>query len=126
MSILSRTSTLRSGTDTGLFIPTRPPYQAVSSSTIAQWVKKVLQASGVPSFFTAHSTRGASTTAAAISGVTMAVVLAAAHWSNQHTFIEHYYRPESQLCILRGGSVVWRSGSTQTVFWSTFATCSLY
>ena len=68
---LSRTSTWRSGTDTGLFISTRLPYQAVRSSALARWVKKVLQASGVPSSFTAHSTRGASTTAAAISGVTM-------------------------------------------------------
>ena len=94
---LSHTSTLRSGTDTGLFISTRLPYQAVSFSTLDRWVKKVLQASGVPSSFTAHSARGASTTAAAISGVTMAEVLAAADWSSQHTSIEHYYRHNSQL-----------------------------
>ena len=94
---LSRTSTLRSGTDTGLFISTHVPYQAVSFSTLDRWVKKVLQASGVPSSFTAHSARGASTTAAAISAVTMAEELAAADWSSQHTSIEHYYRHNSQL-----------------------------
>ena len=106
---LSRTSTLWSGTDTGLFISTRLPYQAVSSSTLARWMKKVLQASGVPSSFTAHSTRGASTTAAAISGVTMAEVLAAADWSSQHIFIKHYNRHDWQLfseAVLSSGDPV--------------------
>ena len=104
-----RTSTLWSGTDTGLFISTRLPYQAVTSSTLDRWVKKVLQASGVPSSFTAHSARGASTTAAAISGVTMAEVLVAADWSSQHTFIKHYYCHDSQLfseAVLSSGDPV--------------------
>ena len=106
---LSRTISLRSAADTGLFVSTRPPHQVVSSATLARWLKTVLKAAGISSTFTAHSTRGASTTAATVAGVTMAEVLAAADWSGQHTFIEHYYRPSSQLftdAVLSSGNEI--------------------
>ena len=78
-----------------LFIATRRPHTAVTSATLARWIKNMLLAAGVADEFSAHSTRGASTTWALHRGATLADVLAAANWSGSHTFIQHYYRPSS-------------------------------
>ena len=43
--------------------------------------------------FTAHSTRGASSSAAADSGVTTTDILKAADWSTESVFRKFYYRP---------------------------------
>ena len=45
------------------------------------------------STFTAHSTRGASTSAAADSGITTSDILKAADWSTESVFRKFYYRP---------------------------------
>ena len=79
---------------TALFLATRQPYHPVCKSTLARWVKSVLQQAGVGECFGAHSTRGASATAAREGGVSLADVLATADWSQEHTFIRHYYRPQ--------------------------------
>ena len=44
-----------------MFIATIKPYRAVTSSTIARWLKNLLEAAGIDSsIFGAHSIRGAS------------------------------------------------------------------
>ena len=52
-----------------LFLATDEPHQPVMSSSIARWLKQAIAASGISNDFTAHSTRGASSTAAAMNGM---------------------------------------------------------
>ena len=62
----------------------------MTSSTIACWLKKELELSGIDtSIFSAHSVRGASTSAASASGVTTAEILTAVDWSSQSVFDMH-------------------------------------
>ena len=76
-----------------LFLGMVSPHRPVTTSTIARWLKQAIVASGISSEFTAHSTRGAASTAAAMNGVTIREVMARAGWSSQDTFSKHYYRP---------------------------------
>ena len=78
-----------------LFISLIKPYNPVSSSTIARWLKCVLAKAGIDtSLFKAHSVRGASTSAAAGAGVTTNDILSAADWSSESVFQKFYYKPE--------------------------------
>ena len=55
------------------------PHKAVTSSTIARWLKSLLEAAGIDTtVFTAHSVRGASSSAAANLGITTNDILKAA------------------------------------------------
>ena len=59
-----------SGVSKPLFLATQKPYSPVSSTTIGRWLKLTLQDAGIDtSVFKAHSTRGASSSAARQSGV---------------------------------------------------------
>ena len=70
------------------------PHKPVSPCTIARWLKEVLKLSGIDvSVFTAYSTRSASASAAADSGVTTNDILKAADWSTESVFRRFYYRP---------------------------------
>lgn len=77
-----------------LFIGLRKPHKKVGTQTLAHWVKKTLQESGIDiSIFGAHSTRSASTSAAHRSGVNLEVVRKAAGWSNSsNVFLKYYQR----------------------------------
>ena len=79
-----------------LFLAVVAPHKPVTSSTIARWLKETIQASGVGAEFSAHSTRGASSTAAAMSGLSVQEVMARACWSSKDTFSKHYFRPLEQ------------------------------
>jgi len=80
-----------------LFISLIKPYNAVTSSTIARWLKSVLTKSGIDTgIFKAHSIRGASTSAAANAGVTTNDILNAADWSSESVFQKFYYRCEQK------------------------------
>ena len=79
-----------------LVVSTRRPFQPISTSTVARWVTTLLQAAGVESAFSAHSTRSSSTSAVRQARVSLADVLATADWSRPNTFIRHYYRLHSQ------------------------------
>lgn len=79
-----------------LLLATCRPFQPVSTSTISRWVSTLLRDAGVDHCFSAHSTRGASSSAARSAGVSLADVLAAADWRQPNTFMRHYYRPCSQ------------------------------
>ena len=115
---LSRTSTLWSGTDTGLFISTRLPYQAVSFSTLARWVKKVLQASGVPS----SQRQQRSVESLWLRYLLQLIGAASTHLLNITTAMTRSYSPRL-FCRVEirfdfDCFVVWRSGLTLTVLWS--------
>lgn len=77
----SRTAPYRGG-EQKLFLALIKPYKAVTSSTMARWLKSLLEAAGInTSVFTAHSVRGASSSVAANLGVTKNDILKAADWS---------------------------------------------
>ena len=88
------TVSFRKGSDQDqLFLAISQPHGPVSSSTIARWLKTVMQLAGIDtSKFSAHSTRGASSSAAAMSGVSMHQILETADWSSAKTFKQFYWR----------------------------------
>ena len=80
-----------------LFIALIRPYNPVTSSTIARWIKSVLTKSGINTdIFKAHSVRSAATSAAANAGVTTNDILKAADWSSESVFQKFYYKPEKE------------------------------
>ncbi|KAI8483743.1 hypothetical protein Bbelb_385350 [Branchiostoma belcheri] len=73
------------------------PHRPVGSATLARWVKSVLGTAGVDTAtFSAHSTRGASTSAAAAAGVSLHSIMKAADWSRESTFLKYYRRDNNQ------------------------------
>ena len=86
---LVKTKPLR-GEETKLFLSFIKPHKAVTSSTIARWLTMTLeQASSV---IGAHSTRGASASAAARGGITTEDILKAANWSSESVFQKFYHK----------------------------------
>ena len=80
--------------ETKLFLALIKPHKAVTSSTIARWLKSLLEAAGIDTtVFTAHSVRGASSSAAANLGITTNDILKAADWSSESVFQRFYYKP---------------------------------
>ena len=66
-----------------LFIAIIKPHGALTPSTIACWLKSILEAAGIDtSIFNAHSVRGASTSKAANVGITIHNILKAADWKS--------------------------------------------
>ena len=90
-----RTAPTRSrGAESKLFLALIKPYKAVTSSTIAGWLKSLLEAAGIDtSVFNAHSVRGASSSTAANVGITTNEILKAADWSSESVFQKFYYKP---------------------------------
>ena len=79
---------------THMFVAIVKPHKPVAPCTIAHWLKEVLKLSGFDTkIFTAHSTRNASSSAAADSGVTTNDILKAADWSSESVFRKFYYQP---------------------------------
>ncbi|KAI8512117.1 hypothetical protein Bbelb_087560 [Branchiostoma belcheri] len=96
---LRRTSSLRKegGGEQRLFISFSRPHRPVGSATLARWVKSVLGTAGVDTAtFSAHSTRGASTSAATAAGVSLHSIMNAADWSRESTFLKYYRRDNNQ------------------------------
>ena len=63
------------------------PHKAVAPSTVARWLRTTLEKAGIDlSIFKAHSTRGASTLAAARTGIITADIMSAADWSSESVF----------------------------------------
>ena len=78
------------GKESKLFLAIIKPHRAVVSSTIARWLRAILEAAGVDtSIFNAHSVRGASTSKAANMGVTTNDILKAAN----SVFQKFYHKP---------------------------------
>jgi len=82
------TSALTPERNDRFFVAIVKPHQAVTSSTIARWLKQLLQAAGVAiTTFTSHSVRGASSSAAAGAGMTVNDILKVAVWCFESTYI---------------------------------------
>ena len=78
------------------------PHKPVTSATIARWVKTVLSLAGIDGVFTAHLTRGASTSAAARARVALSDIVEVADWSRESTFIKFYHRPTQKSAFTVG------------------------
>ena len=90
---IERTRELR-GDNEQLFISFIKPHHPVSSPTIARWLKLIMESAGIDtSIFKAHSVRSASTSAAAMQGVTTEDILNAADWSTESSFQRFYHKP---------------------------------
>ena len=88
-----RTAPYREGQQ-NLFLALIKLYKGVTSSTIARWLKSLLEAAGIDTAeFSAHSVRGASSSVAANLGITTNDILKAADWSSESVFKKFYYKP---------------------------------
>ena len=77
-----------------LFISYCKPHKAVSSATIARWLKAVLNQANIDtSIFTAHSYRSAATSAAHFKGASVADIMKLADWSSPSVFNKFYKKP---------------------------------
>ena len=80
-----------------LLLTTIKPHSPASSSTIARWLKSLLEKAGIDTaIFKAHSVRGAATTTASNAGVTTCDILNAADWSTPSVFQKFYYKPSKR------------------------------
>ena len=71
-------------------------HKPVTNSTVARWIRSMLQDAGIDvSIFSAHSSRTASTSYSANAQLPLADILKAGGWSNARTFTEHYNKPIS-------------------------------
>lgn len=95
LTYLDKTKNLRKNNASNLFISFKKPHQNATSQTLSRWIKRTLEKSGIDtSIFSPHSTRHASTSAAARKGVNMDVIRLTAGWSdNSKTFANFYQRP---------------------------------
>ena len=91
---LRKTSTLRKKDDSSFFISYVAPHKPVSPKTIARWVVKTSEKSGInTTTFKAHSTCAASTSSARCKGLSLTEIAKAAGWSNFSTFGKFYNKP---------------------------------
>ena len=85
-----------------LFISYVKPHKPVTSAAIARSVKTVLSLAGIGGVFTAHSTRGASASAAARARVALSDIMKAADWSRESTFKKFYCRSTQKSAFTMG------------------------
>ena len=91
---LEKTSSIRESTKK-LFISYTAPHKAVTKDTISRWLKNTLTEAGIDgSQFSGHSTRAASTSKAALNGVSIDEIRNTATWSEKsQTFAKFYNKP---------------------------------
>uniref|UniRef100_A0A0A9XK12 Recombinase cre n=5 Tax=Lygus hesperus TaxID=30085 RepID=A0A0A9XK12_LYGHE len=88
---LERTSNVRSGYNT-LFLTSRKPFMPATTQTVSRWIKSILLDSGLDTkIFSAHSTRHASTSAAARKGVSLDIIRRAAGWTVKSSTFANFY-----------------------------------
>ena len=88
-------ATKRLRVDKQLFISYVKPHRSVTRTSIARWIKLIMQKSGIDvSIFQPHSTRSASTSTAFQQGVSVPDILKKADWSNASVFHRFYNRPK--------------------------------
>ena len=76
-----------------LFLSYEKPHKPVTAQRLAHWVKDFLKEAGVDTeIFKAHSTIGASTSAALKKGLHVKDILETADWSHESTFKKFYCR----------------------------------
>ena len=82
---------------TQLLIAMIRPHKPVSSSTVARWLKTVLNNAGIDtSIFKAHSVRSAACSSASEAGVTTATILDAADWATRNRISEVLLQAQAQ------------------------------
>ena len=87
---LVATATLRHDT-TALFISSQKPHRPVSKDTVSRWIRGMLTDAGIDTtVYGTHSTRAASTSAAARQGLPADVILESAGWCSNNTFEKFY------------------------------------
>ena len=75
--------------DDRLLISYKAPNKAIGSQTLSRWLCTVLTKAGVSMEYTGHSTRSASTSVVANSGLPMELILKTADWSSANVFKKH-------------------------------------
>ena len=76
---------------TQLLISFKSPHEPVSTSTIARWLRTVMENAGINTTkYKAHSTRSAVTSKARSKGMSVQQIMHAANWSNAKTFLRFY------------------------------------
>lgn len=90
---LLKTESLRAS-GYNLFVSWKKPHNAISSQTLSQWIKAILEKSGIDtSQFTGCSTRHAAISAAKASGISIDLIRKTAGWtSTSQTFARFYDR----------------------------------
>ena len=91
-SYIDLTKTWR-GKETQLFLSHVSPHKAIGKSTIARWLKEVLNLSGINTdHFQAHSVRGASSSKVSSKGLSVQDILNRGNWSNESTWQRFYHK----------------------------------
>lgn len=76
-----------------LFIGLTAPNNSVSGNTVGRWIKSYLKDAGIDTTtFGAHSTRGAVSSKAASTGISVDSILQAGDWNRESTFTRFYHR----------------------------------
>lgn len=89
---LKKTSQFRPEGEERMFITFKKPFHAATAQSISRWIKKTMEVSGIDvSTFSGHSTRHASTSAAARRGVNIESIRKAAGWSRNSTVFANFY-----------------------------------
>lgn len=84
------TKKCRKGEDK-VWISLSKPRKAVTKETLARWIRLTLAEAGInQKVYTAHSTRGASTSKAKVCGVAIEAIMKKARWTNATTFAKFY------------------------------------
>lgn len=91
---LELTEKLRDQSDSKhLFIGSVRPHRPGVGSTVVGWIMSQLQEGGIDKqTFSAHSTRRAATSKAAVMGAPIQSIIRAAYWSSESTFFKFYRR----------------------------------
>lgn len=85
-------SSHRTSLNDKLFLTYKKPFRPATSQTISRWLKDTLSASGIDtSIFSAHSTRHASTSSAARSGISIDIIRRSAGWTDQSSVFANFY-----------------------------------
>ena len=92
---LKRTSPIRRNNTSKmqLLLSTMKPFHPMSKSTIARWMKILIQEAGVGEQFSSHSIRGAASTAAVMKGMPISEVIHIADWSSDNLFKTFHFKP---------------------------------
>ena len=99
---LARTKPIRK--DPRLFLTWVRPNTPATPATISRWIKSTLKDAGIDTtVFSGHSTRTASTSAAARAAVPMKEIIKTAGWASETTFAKYYNKPLRQQAQFQDG-----------------------
>jgi hypothetical protein len=86
----------KSGYKRRLLLGIAAPHNPVVPSTVANWLKRTMAASGIDvDKYQAHSTRAAATSKAKAAGMSVTEIIDRANWTNAGTFRKFYNREHS-------------------------------